>query len=343
MSEIFTLPEKQLMTVLSWFRSRYALFLELSLERKANRENIEHFGKVWVGEFKIDWTEAFESLIEKNILKKDDDEYDFTEYGNEIKGKIEAETPFFKYEYDNFFNLEKQSKAHSLFCERVYGKDLSQHGLIDQEELSVLIEKLKKQNPDKILDIGCGNGKITKEIAKEIQAECLGIDISSEGIKEANLQNKQNLKVRFQEGNFNNFLISEKFDATLFLDTLYFADNLTKTVQDSLKLLNKNGRLYAYFSQWIMDEAYNENLKPENTHLGKVLKELNLDFSVTDLTQSGIGHWKKKLQLLEEMKQDFLEENNEALWQYRFREANRYANWGDTKYSRFLYEVKGLL
>ncbi|MBK7410021.1 MAG: hypothetical protein IPJ40_19405 [Saprospirales bacterium] len=41
--------EKQLITTLAWFRSRYALYQHLDPERKATKESIEYFGKTWIG------------------------------------------------------------------------------------------------------------------------------------------------------------------------------------------------------------------------------------------------------------------------------------------------------
>jgi 2-polyprenyl-3-methyl-5-hydroxy-6-metoxy-1,4-benzoquinol methylase len=339
MSSTFSLPEKQLITTLAWFRSRYALFMGLTLERKADRTSIEEFGKVWIGSKKQNWEEAFESLVQKNIITSVEGEYRFTESGEAVKNEVEAETPFYKYEYDNYFNLDHGSKAHSVFCEKVYGMDLSQHGLIDQGELQVLLDKLNVQKPASVLDIGCGNGRITEWIASQTQATCTGVDISSEAVRLANERVRGNSKLHFTEGNLNHLNILEHYDCILFLDTLYYADNLAETIKQAAQLLNPHGKIYAYFSQWIMDENYHENLLPENTHLAKALRELNLHYTTTDLTVSGINHWKKKCNTLIEMKNEFLSEGSEALWDYRFREANRYANWGDKKYSRYLYEI----
>ena len=188
---MFTTAEKQFITTLSWFRSRYALFLGLSTDRKADKINLEQFGQIWIGAFKEDWTNVYEILVQKNVLHLEGDAYAFTDYGNKIKDDVEAEIPFFKYEYDNYFNLEKVSAAHARFCETVYGKDLSQHGLIDQDELALLINLLKANSAKKLLDLGCGNGKITEWIAQETGIRCLGLDISSEGINLANQRTKE--------------------------------------------------------------------------------------------------------------------------------------------------------
>jgi SAM-dependent methyltransferase len=339
-TESFSTAEKQLITTLHWFRTRYALFLGLSPDRKADRQSIEAFGHIWAGNFQQDWTEAFDGLCAKNILQLQEGQYSFTAHGQQVASEVDRENPFFQYEYDNFFQLDSGSKAHSLFCERVYGKDLSQHGLIDQAELSVLIGLIEQVRPASLVDLGCGNGRLTEYISDRTQTACLGLDISSEAIRLARQRTAGNSLLRFEVGNLNRLQLPERFDGALFLDTLYYVTNLQETLGQTLELLKEGGRIYAYFSQWIMDEAYAENLRAENTHLAKVLKEMNLMFSYTDLSASGLRHWKRKQQVLEEMREEFVAEGSEALWDYRYREAHRYANWSDQKYARYLYEIR---
>lgn len=338
-TEKYSTSEKQLITTLSWFRSRYSLFMGLALERKAIRRSIEEFGKVWIGKMKKNWDDAFISLEQKNIIAYIDGEFRFTDYGHIVKSEIESETPFYKYEYDNYFTLEQVSKAHSVFCEKVYGIDMSQHGLIDHGELLVLIDKINTFKPTTILDIGCGNGRITEWISQQTQTTCVGIDISSEAVKLANERTKRNNKLHFIEGNLNFLKGLQQQDCILFLDTLYYANSIAGTLKQAIELLHHKGRIYAYFSQWIMDANYKENLLADNTHIAKVLQQLNVNYSYSDLTISGLHHWARKLEILHQMKKDFFDEGSKDLWKYRFREASRYANWGDDKYARYLYEI----
>ena len=336
----YTTAEKQLISTLAWFRSRYALFAGFSLERKADSHNIEAFGEIWIGEFKEKWNDAFISLVRENILIITGDEYSFTDYGNIVKNQVDLETPFYKYEYDNYFQLEKRSRSHSIFCEEVYGLDLSQHGLINQSELSKLCQMIGISKPGKIVDIGCGNGKITEWISEHTKTPCTGIDISYQGIQTARERTWDNKLLKFEVGNLNNMQLSEKYDCVLFLDTLYYANSIKDTICQALELLEEGGHIYAYFSQWIMDESYKSNLDPDKTHLGNVLNELKLDYTFVNLSDSGKEHWKKKLEVLNILKDDFINEGSKDLWEYRHREAYRYANWGDEKYSRYLYDIK---
>jgi len=212
--------------------------------------------------------------------------------------------------------------------------------LIDQSELAHLTVGLIKRKAQYIADMGCGNGKITEWISQKTKAYCLGIDISAEAINSARERTGHNERLSFATGNLNNFSFGDTFDSLLFLDTLYYVDNLAETLRNSLIYLEPNGHIYAYFSQWIMDEAYAENLKPDNTHLAKVLNEMNLKYEWVDLTVSGLAHWKRKEAVLLRMKKDFVAEGNAALWDYRYREAQRYAGWGDTKYARYFYTIQ---
>ncbi len=126
MSE-FTSSEKQLISSLSWFRTRYAYFLDLDPQRSATKESLNSFGSTWMGKYKEDWDADFDSLLEKGILEEINGEYSFTEKGEAEKVKVEAETPFFKYEYDQFFDGSNKSIAHADFCHKAYGQNLNQH------------------------------------------------------------------------------------------------------------------------------------------------------------------------------------------------------------------------
>jgi ubiquinone/menaquinone biosynthesis C-methylase UbiE len=334
-----TPAEKQLISTLGWFRSRYALFLGLDLQRKANKENIEFFGSKWMGDFKEDWNLAYHSLQTKGIIGWIEEEFCFTKQGDILKEELERIEPFYQYEYDTYFHHESQSKAHSAFCEQVYGMDLSQHGLIDQQELTILLDRLNLLQPDWVLDLGCGNGKITEWLSSKINSNFEGIDISPQAIFQANQRCANVSNLNFKVGNLNQLNLDQKYDAILFLDTLYYANNLIDTLKQTTSFLNEGGKIFAYFSQWIMEEQYYENLLPNNTHLAKALHSLGLSFHTVDLTLSGINHWKKKLKILIELKSTFEAESNSDLWDYRYREANRYANWGDDKYARYFYEI----
>lgn len=340
MMKEYSLEEKQFITSLSWFRSRYALYMGLDPQRKATEEAIKSFAEFWIGTFLLPWTDMSKNLISKKIIEKIEDEFCFTDFGKETAKQLEIDTPFYKYEYDNFYTSILSSNAHSQFCEQVYGEDLSQHGLVDNEELSLFLKFVNSEQKVKILDVGCGNGRITHKIGKESVASCVGIDISSEGINFANTTFVNCPNLQFLEADMNALQLTQKFDCIVFIDTLYYVRNIKDTLLNSLKLLEENGHICVYLSSWVLNESQKAMLLPENSYFISILCELDLQFQAIDLTSSGISHWKKKLYILENMKKQFEEEGNTLLWQYRYNEAFRYAKWDDQLFSRYFYVIQ---
>lgn len=91
--------------------------------------------------------------------------------------------------------------------------------LIPRDETEILVTKAieiaLRTNSKKILDIGTGSGCIACSIAKAINGNILGIDISKEALEVAN-QNAKKLildkRVSFKESNLFSNLSGEKFD-----------------------------------------------------------------------------------------------------------------------------------
>jgi len=54
--------------------------------------------------------------------------------------------------YEAFFVAVEHSEAHHEFCERVFGKDLCQHGFADLEQLELLIELIRLDPGRRVLD-----------------------------------------------------------------------------------------------------------------------------------------------------------------------------------------------
>ena len=91
--------------------------------------------------------------------------------------------------------------------------------LIPRDETEILVTKAieiaLKTNSEKILDIGTGSGCIACSIAKAIDGNILGVDISKEALEVAN-QNAKRLildkRVSFKESDLFSNLEGEKFD-----------------------------------------------------------------------------------------------------------------------------------
>ncbi|MCB0546854.1 MAG: class I SAM-dependent methyltransferase [Phaeodactylibacter sp.] len=337
MDNYLTPEEKQYLLLLGWFRRHYALYLGLERERPATGESILQFGRAWFGNQLLDLASAFPGLKHKQLIREEGGAIEFTEAGASQFAELDASETFYRYEYDNFFSLSEKSEAHALFCERVYGKNLNQHGLSDTGELRQLLAFLDLPSGAYGLDLGCGNGLITDYLQRRSGARFLGVDISPEAIRRA--EQIRNPHLAFRVSNMNALSFSEPFDFIVSVDTLYYAADLSATVRDCLSNLRPGGIFACFFSQWINAEGERPFLEGTHTGLAKVLRELEQPFEFQDISESGRKHWRLKRDVLLDMRPDFEAEGNLALWDYRFREANRYAQWPADFYARFIYRV----
>jgi ubiquinone/menaquinone biosynthesis C-methylase UbiE len=337
-----TEAEKQLLIAAGWLRSRYGLMAGMDAASKLSRENLEAFGRVWIGKYLVDWSDAYRSLVSHGYLAQHEGEFSLTPEGQAARKALEVVTPLWVYEYDNFFGDAEQSRAHALFCERVYGKNLCQHGLADVSQLDKLLAALRLSGGASVLDIGCGNGRITEHLHDLTGAHFNGVDISAEAIAQARTRTAAKRgRLTFAVGNMNRLdFAPQTFDAVVAVDTLYYVDDLEETLRQLSLLLKPTGQMGLFYTQWINDPADRAGLLPANTSLAVLLKKHHLQFTAIDLTESEAEHWRKKLAVLEQLKPEFEREGNLGLYHYRHSEAFRYANWAPNRRSRHLYHVR---
>ncbi len=125
------------------------------------------------------------------------------------------------------WNSELYDKKHSYVFK--YGEDL----------LSLLDPK----PGEKILDLGCGTGHLTKLIA-DTGAEVIGIDSSHEMIKQA----KQNYPlINFLKMDAANFSFIEKFDAVFSNAVLHWIPEKEKVINCISSALKTGGKFVAEF------------------------------------------------------------------------------------------------
>jgi cyclopropane fatty-acyl-phospholipid synthase-like methyltransferase len=208
-------------------------------------------------------------------------------------------------------------------------------------QLDKLLEVLRLTESDRVLDIGCGNGRITEYLHELTGARMTGIDISAEAIAQARARAAaESGRLTFRVGNMNRLDFEpQTFDAVIAIDTLYYVDDLAETLRQLKAVLRPAGRMGLFYTQWIDDRADKARLLPDHTSLALLLKKHDLKFTAFALTEREDAHWRKKLAVLEELRGEFEREGNLALYHYRHSEALRYANWDVSKRSRHLYHV----
>lgn len=220
--------------------------------------------------------------------------------------------------YNDFYTAVGKSKAYSNYCEKVFGMDLSQQGFSDLQQVNFMLDILKIRNMDRILDVGCGNGKLIEYISDSTDATGYGFDISSVAISSACQRTAdKSKKLIFEEG-----IIGEKqykaesFDAIISIDTMYFSDSMAKTIADFYRWLKPFGKIAIMYSEF----RFNENepldkMSQEGNALAKALKKINLKYDVYDLTSNHYEHMKLKNKVITEMEGEFKKEGNLMLYE----------------------------
>ena len=336
----FSKAEKQLLLVIREAGRRKATSDRASLARMANKEFAKH----------LDWTEAFGSLSAQGLIQQKDQDYALTEPGQTRADALHAQHPYWVYVYDAYYAHAQDSAAHAAFCQRVYGKDLCQHGIADMTQIRQLVEALNLKAGSRALDLGCGNGMITEIMSDQTQAHLTGIDVSGEGIRQAQERTRHKReRLSFRVGNMDDLgFPTASFDAIISIDTLYFGD-MEKVIRQAVRpgsrqavsLLRPGGQMGIFYTQWIKADDPKEKLEPDKTKLATVLKEHGLDFRTWDFSQDEDDHWQKKIDALEALRADFEAEGNHWLYDFRLHEAlNHVDYWGSKRRSRYLYHIQ---
>jgi len=306
----------------------------------ADRSGLEHIAAI---EFSapLDWSRAFATLAEKGLLARDGRQYRLTEQGEACRQQVHKRFPYWRYMYDAYHARAEGSAAHAAFCERVYGRNLCQHGLADMEQLEVLIEVLALDRDSRVLDLGCGNGMTAEYVSDVTGAQVTGIDISPVGIRQAQARTVHKRdRLAFQVGNIGELdLPPASFDALILIDTIYFV-NARQVLEQMKRVIRPGGQMGILFSQWIKPGGPRERLRPEGTTLARALRECGLTFWTWDFSAQEIAHWKKKLDVLAKIRPAFEVEGNQWLYEFRFGEAKKHASTiGPNTRSRYLYLV----
>ena len=108
-----------------------------------------------------------------------------------------------------------------------------------------LIELIKINKNNRVLDVACGTGVVTKQIQKKISKSgyVIGIDTSTTAIKIAKKENEKNKNLDFLNADAENFSFSKKFDIVTCQYALFFFPNAQKALKNIKNSLKKSGMI----------------------------------------------------------------------------------------------------
>ena len=108
-----------------------------------------------------------------------------------------------------------------------------------------LIELVKINKNNTVLDVACGTGVVTKQIQKKVGnlGYVVGIDTSTTAIKIAKKWNEKNKNLDFVNIDAENFSFSKKFDIITCQYALFFFPNAQKALKNMKNSLKKSGKI----------------------------------------------------------------------------------------------------
>lgn len=281
-------------------------------------------------------------LLQKKLVVKKSDYYLLSEAGKKVGKGIRIER--MSKGYDDLLGRTQASEAYSMFCERVFGKDLSQFNVLDMEQLDTLIEFSDLKPGEAALDLGCGNGRIAEYISDVTGARVVGLDFASKAIERSlKRTSEKRERLNYVIGNIDELSFEDgSFDVIISIDSLYFVDNIESTVKELRRLLRpSSGRMGIFFDQSCAVDESREILLSENTNVGKALRNNHLTYHVVDFTSNSREIWIREIEAAEELKESFVKEGNTTIYEDRAKDARQTLELiEDGRHVRYFYLAK---
>lgn len=230
--------------------------------------------------------------------------------------------------YTSFYSAIEHSFAHHVFCERVFGIDLCQHGFASVEQLEVLLQVTRLGPTHRALDLGCGNGMIAEYLSDRSGAHITGLDFIPLAIRQAQEGTASKAdRLSFIMGDINALALSEDaFDVIISIDSIYFSQDYLLTLSALKTALRPCGQMAFLYSQgrepWVpIDEFSKNSILPDQTPLAKALQANALVYQTWDLTSQDYALAVQRKAILLELKPYFEAEGNLLIYENRLGDA----------------------
>jgi cyclopropane fatty-acyl-phospholipid synthase-like methyltransferase len=251
--------------------------------------------------------------------------------------------------YEAFYVAVEHSRAHHAFCERVFGKDLCQHGFADLEQLELLIEVAGFGPNQHVLDLGCGNGMIAEYLSDRTGARVTGLEYIPLAIEQARRRTAaKSDRLAFEVADINRLELAQStFDLVLSIDSMYFSDDYAATIRELRTALRSGGQMAIFYSHgrepWVPGEEFPaETLPAGKTPLAEALDANGLAFRSWDLTAQEYRLALRRKEVLGELRPQFEAEGTLFIYENRMGDAEGFSRAIEAGlHARYLYLASG--
>lgn len=199
------------------------------------------------------------------------------------------------------------SKSYREYCKELHQVEFPCWNTLSINQKDFLEKELSKLNLNSLLDIGSGNGELTKYLCNKFNCQGTGIDFA---------QSPSNGKmVKFLKTEFLTEKLMKQYSALISIDSFYMINNYKKYLKKMLRHLEIDGTIIIIFS--LTETSF------ENSKILKAIKSLKLNYSLTDFTQDDLIFWKASQELLDKYNDRFVDEDKFKLWNIKKKEADK--------------------
>lgn len=147
----------------------------------------------------------------------------------------------------NFNSIEYKKRIIKTWNEIAprYHKKWAKYNTGPFKSTKKLVSLANIHRKQKVLDVACGTGAVTKQILKHVSSngQVIGIDNSLTAIKIAKKWNNTHTNANFVLADAEQIAFNEKFDAVTCQYALFFFPNANKVLQNIQHCLKKNGTI----------------------------------------------------------------------------------------------------
>jgi len=223
--------------------------------------------------------------------------------------------------FERYYATAVSSAAHAEFCRQVYGRNLGQHGMADFAQIDRMLALLGPKDGDTILDLGCGYGLISQYVAEKTGANVVGVDLSASAIAYADRLAESDSRLRFHVMDVRDLRFPPgTFTHIMSIDTIYYAPSL-KSLLRRFQEIGTDGLRLGIVRTFPIRSFTADTWSPDLTELATLLTVMFGGYEAVDLSRDENEHWQKKVTVLESLRERFLEEGNEELFNFRYSEA----------------------
>jgi sterol 24-C-methyltransferase len=140
-----------------------------------------------------------------------------------------------------------------------------------------MMADLNIKQGDKVLDIGCGRGRVAAHVARVTKAKVTGINIQEDQLKHGRQFAKEKRLedlLEFQKGDLNDIPFpfpDETFNAIYHIQVFSYSKDLYKLMEELYRILKPGGRVSS--CDWLTLDAYDPNNK-EHVYIVNRIKPL---------------------------------------------------------------------